>query len=240
MDLKSSLRLLSILVFSLCLSAKTHAQIEVFGISIGMSPERAIIELHERGYTAYSFDEYGVPAPCVQNGRVVYLAGTLTRPWGDCLSLSWSSNSWEKACASQLISLRECYVKTGETPHDASCVDERKFVNKCRFMPRIESFVGVYYYDDFDYVIEFGCEIFETCSSSLEDTIRILIRKFGNQLKQSSSGIVKNGNFDDFGYCMFGTMHDRICIKDTRDIVLEAGLYVRPVDQFDLLRPSFE
>jgi hypothetical protein len=131
-------------------------------------------------------------------------------------------------------------VKTGESPRDTACVGERKFVNMCRLVPRIESLVGVYYYNDFDYVIDFGCEIFETCGASLEETIRILIRKFGNQLNQSSSGIVKNGNFDDFGYCMFGTMYDRICIKDTRDIVLEAGLYVRPIDQFDLLRPSFE
>ena len=60
---------ISAVISSICFNA--HAQIAVFGISLGMSAEEILIEFEDNNYrAAYSDDDYGLPEDCVSAPRV--------------------------------------------------------------------------------------------------------------------------------------------------------------------------
>ena len=190
------LTLIAISICSLSLSVKTHAQIEIFGISFAKSYEEIVEELHRHGYRGAYFDQQGFPAPCVDK------RGTIAP---ECRLAGFYHHSepfWWEACSSQFKDLKECRIRRDNFNERApDCPDESNLRDQCYYdHPRSNRAVFLNVEWDannpenadgsLDSII-FGCGVYRGCSYDRDEVWKFLIDKIGDQLVKSSDGQVE-------------------------------------------------
>ena len=223
---------ISAVISSICFNA--HAQIAVFGISLGMSAEEILIEFKDNNYrAAYSDDDYGLPEDCVSANEVKnencfftnYSNSTQLHDFcGDEISKlrhclidkgvepSFSEEEWQIDCPVQTEQIFQCVNRLSDTGLFEEITDENSiFVNlETSISPNADAS------NDF---IAFGCKIFNGCNRSDEEIIRFIKMNLSDQLVKLDDGTLK-----ERGGCMSGHNGDEICVGDGQIVLLRGDL----------------
>lgn len=219
------LTFLTILICSLSFSVKSYSQIEIFGVSFGMNHEEILLEFDRKGYHGFYQDDFEIPTPCIQNGRVVQ---------GECFQTLLSPQPWKDICNSQLKSMDECSLRTGSKDH---CSVELDQMFQCLgevFSPPSQVFMWLESEvsntsPKYDY-INFECEVFNGCSYTTKEIVRFLSDNLRDQLVQASGSVVVE-EWEGLDYCLSGLKGDKICVEQSggyNEIGLYRDQYGRP------------
>ena len=197
------------LICCLFFSVQSQSQIEIFGVSFGMSNEEIILEFDRKGYHGYYFDDLGIPTPCVYGDRLVH---------EECSRSYLNNRKRMESCSYELKSVRDCSIQTGSNDRvivQDQCSGEFDLIRRCiggtgnnfdvQFHVRGNEYDTIY----------FGCEVFNGCDYNPKEIIRFLIDNIGDQLTQSS-GVVVLDEFEDSNLtidCMTGLEGDQVCVE---------------------------
>ena len=209
------------MILTLSFGVKSHSQIEIFGISFGMTNEEIILELHRSGYLGQFEDKYGFPVQCVERGQVLN---------NECFSNVFIKESPLEQCSSEIDLMRQCFVNKVMSPQllkfemDNDIYDEYCSLPKSSFIqcmgdfknqkkPYVTVVLHTDSLDDSDF-LWFSCQVFNGCEYTEDEIVRFVVDSTGNQFVRSENGTVEvSDGFWEGSKCVRGLKGDRLCVE---------------------------
>lgn len=232
------LTLITISICSLSLSVKTHAQIEIFGISFGMTREEIVRELDQQGYVSFMESDIQTPFPkqCNQSGtkpdcqsgtfvlqtpqieacilkiNAIYRNCTPSEEY-DFASFTWTRSDYADSCPAEFNLPTRCI----------SILEDLVGFHASQAGIHVHLDIGFFNFGKHKDFIAFDCEIFNGCDYTSDEVVRFLLNTLGDQLLggtvevheretclPSHPSVCEVGNHA--GTCMTGLKGDRVCL----------------------------